>query len=428
MRKLHLSCQIGLCLLLLLVRVHSVHAQAQANSPNWPDPGRVSIGTFIAGAGGVDLLHVHGHPAGHILEPLYQTPAIRLSYGQSFDDFFQIGYHIGINSPLYSLAANTGDFILRTSPSIQTPQYGVITGDLVIASQRKGEAMRFTTTPSTATMNGVAQDVERMTILGSGNVGIQNNIPKGQLEVGMGMLVEGRPEWGKRIANNYWTDFAAGQDKRINPAMPGALISFPSGPVFPGVGPGGLISLSVFPSNPANPSNFNLSNTINLEQGQTLFFGRKADGIFENLMAIGRAGSGLISENKVLIANPVCIGTSDPGIIPGSTTEKFMLAVNGSMRARELIIEDESNVWQNWPDYVFAPDYSLMPIDELETWLSEHRHLPGIPSVADVAKNGVAVGELQRKLLEKVEELTLRVIKLHKSNESLQQEVQSLRK
>jgi hypothetical protein len=135
--------------------------------------------------------------------------------------------------------------------------------------------------------------------------------------------------------------------------------------------------------------------------------------------------SGSLSESGVLLAGPLCIGTNQPGTVLWSQTQKYKLAVNGSIRARELVIEDQVGDWKAWPDYVFAPEYQLMPLDELEAWINTHRHLPGIPSANEVATNGVAVGEMQRLLLEKIEELTLRVIELSKQNEVLARKLEA---
>jgi hypothetical protein len=165
--------------------------------------------------------------------------------------------------------------------------------------------------------------------------------------------------------------------------------------------------------------------TIDMSQGQLNFRGLRRNGTAGDLLTIGSAGAGSVAENKVLIANPVCIGTADPGTVLWSQTEPYKLAVNGSIRARELVIENQVGDWTAWPDYVFAPEYKLMPLNELEAWVNTHRHLPGIPSAKEVATSGVAIGELQRKLLEKVEELTLRVIELSKQNEMLARKLEA---
>jgi hypothetical protein len=69
---------------------------------------------------------------------------------------------------------------------------------------------------------------------------------------------------------------------------------------------------------------------------------------------------------------------------------------------------------QNWGDFVFDPEYPLLPLTELEDYLEENRHLPGFPSAAEVAENGVALGETQRLLTIKVEELTLYILAMQK--------------
>lgn len=62
------------------------------------------------------------------------------------------------------------------------------------------------------------------------------------------------------------------------------------------------------------------------------------------------------------------------------------------------------------PDYVFEPDYQLMPLTELAAYVERERHLPSVPSAADIKSNGLNLSEFQMRLLEKVEELTLYAI------------------
>jgi hypothetical protein len=63
-----------------------------------------------------------------------------------------------------------------------------------------------------------------------------------------------------------------------------------------------------------------------------------------------------------------------------------------------------------WSDYVFADDYRLAPLSEVESHIREKKHLPGIPSAAEVAEHGVSMGEMQAKMMAKIEELTLHMI------------------
>jgi hypothetical protein len=108
------------------------------------------------------------------------------------------------------------------------------------------------------------------------------------------------------------------------------------------------------------------------------------------------------------------------GIGTASPTHK--LAVNGTIRAKEVIVDT------GWSDYVFKPDYKLASLSEVEGAIQRDGHLPGIPSAQEVAEHGVSMGEMQAKLLAKIEELTLHVIAQHKELTAVKQELRVLRK
>lgn len=94
----------------------------------------------------------------------------------------------------------------------------------------------------------------------------------------------------------------------------------------------------------------------------------------------------------------------------------YDLAVAGKMISEEVVVKLESE----WPDYVFAPDYNLTDLSEIESYIKENQHLPGIPSAQEVEENGVVLGEMNALLLEKVEELTLHIIQLEKRIKELE--------
>lgn len=78
---------------------------------------------------------------------------------------------------------------------------------------------------------------------------------------------------------------------------------------------------------------------------------------------------------------------------------------DGLLRAREVKVDEKS-----WPDYVFKPDYDLMPLKEVKSFITENGHLPNVPSAEIVESEGVNLGETARITMEKVEELTLYTI------------------
>lgn len=77
---------------------------------------------------------------------------------------------------------------------------------------------------------------------------------------------------------------------------------------------------------------------------------------------------------------------------------------------------------KGWADYVFAKDYSLMPLNDLEKYIKTNGHLPNIPKAEEVVKEGIDLGAMDAKLLEKIEELTIHTIELNKKNEALEKE------
>lgn len=104
----------------------------------------------------------------------------------------------------------------------------------------------------------------------------------------------------------------------------------------------------------------------------------------------------------------------------GTTTPQSKLAVDGTVTAQEVVVTQTG-----WPDFVFDDSYPLMPLGELEAAIRAAGHLPGIPS-AQEAEAGVGVGDMQSKLLLKVEELTLYMIELAKENEELRSRIATI--
>lgn len=94
--------------------------------------------------------------------------------------------------------------------------------------------------------------------------------------------------------------------------------------------------------------------------------------------------------------------------------EIFRLSVDGRLRA------DAVKVYTTWADYVFEADYDLPTLSEVEAHIAAYGHLKDIPSAAEVEANGIDVGEMNKLLLQKVEELTLYLIEMRKEIDILQ--------
>lgn len=102
----------------------------------------------------------------------------------------------------------------------------------------------------------------------------------------------------------------------------------------------------------------------------------------------------------------------------------YALSVGGSLRAEEI----EVSLASTWPDYVFAKDYELKSLEKVEEYIKENNHLPNIPSAKEVDEVGLNLGEMQVKMMEKIEELTLYVIELKKENDKQQRTINKILK
>lgn len=140
------------------------------------------------------------------------------------------------------------------------------------------------------------------------------------------------------------------------------------------------------------------------------------DGYSSYLEANGDEGGLFIRSN---LGGRVIFDRGNVGI--GTTTPSHKLSVNGTIKAKEVIVETSG-----WADDVFAPGYVLLPLDSIEEHIAVKGHLPGIPSATEAAEQGVSVGEMQAALLRKVEELTLYLIETRKENAELRRRLEVL--
>ena len=114
------------------------------------------------------------------------------------------------------------------------------------------------------------------------------------------------------------------------------------------------------------------------------------------------------------------IGTSNP-CINAASPPNCLLSVAGAIQAYAVVVN------ANWSDYVFSPEYRLKPLREVAAYIDQNHHLPDIPSEAEVKEKGVSLGDMQSKLLAKIEELTLHMIEAERRNDRLERQNGELR-
>jgi len=197
----------------------------------------------------------------------------------------------------------------------------------------------------------------------NGNVGIGTTNPLGKLHIGSGVFI-------------------------MNNNNDGSGISFKS--------------LSAV----GNKSAFYWTNSVGTEQWR---FVHDANGNGTNDLQYTSAGVGAV----------LCLKKNgNVGI--GTTNPTYKLSVLGTVRSTEMIVDT------GWSDFVFNDNYKLPQLNEVEQFIKEHKHLPGIPTEAEVKEKGVSVGNISSKLLQKIEELTLYVIDIKKENDSLKEQVANM--
>lgn len=104
-----------------------------------------------------------------------------------------------------------------------------------------------------------------------------------------------------------------------------------------------------------------------------------------------------------------------------SPTDDYRLYVEKGILTEKVRVAVKNT--SDWSDYVFEEDYEVMPIDKLEDYVSENKHLPNVPSAEEMVKGGLDVATMDAKLLEKIEEAHLYIIELHKEIEALKTQI-----
>lgn len=144
--------------------------------------------------------------------------------------------------------------------------------------------------------------------------------------------------------------------------------------------------------------------------------GTKASIGFHELI-LGANRFGVITEND----SPALIFSTSGNVAIGANdfASGYKLSVSGKVATTEVRVQPTGD----WPDYVFAPAYPLMTIPQLKESIIQNQHLPGIPSASEVYEEGIMVGDMQKRMLEKIEELTLYIIQLSEKIEDLEEKV-----
>jgi hypothetical protein len=120
-------------------------------------------------------------------------------------------------------------------------------------------------------------------------------------------------------------------------------------------------------------------------------------------------------------------GGSPQSLDDDQLKNNIIMQINSNSDGGNVIVRELRVRTDILPDYVFSKDYELMSLTDLESYINKHQSLPGIPKEKEAVANGIDVGEMQIKLLEKMEELTLHTIEQEKKIEKLEKEKEALK-
>jgi len=134
------------------------------------------------------------------------------------------------------------------------------------------------------------------------------------------------------------------------------------------------------------------------------------------------AGIGTFSNTNMRIfcnsASRIFVAAATGNVGIGTDNPTYKLSVLGNIRSTEVVVET------GWADYVFDEKYKLNSLDEVEKFIQQNKHLPNVPSAKEIQTNGLQLGDTQKRMMEKIEELTLYMIEANKRIAALEQMIQ----
>ena len=279
----------------------------------------------------------------------------------------------------------------------------------------------ISTTSASVTGSGTAMNlIDRFSIKADGNIGVEGNTdPKAPLSFASNI--------GNKIA--LWGDAST---PHYGLGIQGALMQLYTNTSAADIALG-------FGSSGGFTEKYRLGNNglMNIQNGRLRFTGQVTPGTAHGIEFTNNAGSavrsfiGMYDDNNMGFygfagAGWGLIWDATDGALKIGTTQKatgYKLNVGGKIIAEEVRVTLQAS----WPDYVFAKDYSLPSLQNLEQYIAANNHLPNVPAAAEIEKSGIGLGAMQTKMMEKIEELTLYILQLKKENQQMQSTIADLK-
>ncbi|MEO7445288.1 MAG: hypothetical protein ABIT96_12215 [Ferruginibacter sp.] len=344
--------------------------------------------------------------------------------------YSNVAGNVGIGASAPNNRLQIGTF---SSPSISGNDIAIGNGTQAMSFYQSATNSAWYTTNNFALLPGVG---------GTGNVGVGTGAPTAKLHLAGNMKIDG--------TNSL--EFGAGLTKEVSAGKIGYQIFSPDALDIVGAGATGFVRKIKFWSeggaffsgkvgigltNPRCMLTI-LSGTVNSANNTEVLqlAGKNPMQLFSDANGTDVAYMKGVTDNSItpqypqagleigaapntsiyLSANygPVLTIASNNNVGIGTTNPTYKLSVNGNIRSKEVVVET------GWADYVFDPMYKLTPLNEVEKYILQNKHLANIPSAAEIETNGLKLGDTQKKMMEKIEELTLYIIQLNKKIEKLE--------
>ncbi|MGN6420026.1 MAG: hypothetical protein ACTHMC_21145 [Pseudobacter sp.] len=453
------------CKFLLAAALLATSAANAQNTNPWPSTGNVGIGTTSPGAG----LHINNSTSGvdllRLSDGTYQTNFRQHSYTTLIEAsaIFKINYGNAASRSYFQMDGNNGKFWISTN-------YGAFVNGYEGFRIGFGEKFGFYTNGSTGPYNAIGAnridnnntgltfftrnagtEAEVARITSTGRLGIGTIAPATLLDVNGTVTVN----------NSIVGDVSHAYVLLSNAA--GAKLNWGTGTTQSAVVCGGPVTfqtnnlermrvntngnVGIGTSGPL--AKFHVIGSVRLESltndnTKTYVISSDADGnLFKReASTLGGSSGSSWSLTGSSISGTDKFGTTNNAALPiitngiermritasgrvgiGTDNPQSELAVNGDIYAKKVKVTAAG-----WPDYVFADDYHLPTLAEVEAFIKKNKHLPAVPSEKEVKTNGVDLGDNQAILLKKIEELTLYAIEQQKQIEEMKKDIENMKK
>lgn len=337
--------------------------------------------------------------------------------------------------------------------------------DVIITTMRNEGKLRFATSEITN------QDVERMTIVPTGQVGIWNNEPKNLLSTRntLGMDFWNSNESFQDIRFNCYAGSYFLGDSEESSEQDTSETDSPVQVIHKNIQGGfssiiqsisqsgeGKLLMATTKNNEDPNTNLNFfeqdpqfvfqprgimiqSFTWDSKEFATIGLGTMPD-YLSRVKIQGRTSDNTMNALKIVnwtnsplltVRNDGVIKIGEKLFVDGDGEDQLLtddaelkLSVDGAIVAKEILVTTYA---ERWPDFVFDKNYKLLSISDLEKYISINKRLPDFPGTKEVQMNGLNIGRLQEKLLQKIEELTLYIIELKKENDTISKSLNEIK-